>query len=381
MEQTKRTPIEPNSLIFGDSLEVLRGFPDNTFTAVVTDPPYGLSSPPDMKEVLKQWMKGKEYEHGTSGFMGKDWDSFVPGPAMWTEIMRVLKPGGHILSFSGTRTYDLMALAMRIAGAEVRDKLDYYCEMTGYHSWMYGSGFPKSHDISKAIDKAQGAERETIRVPADEIRNPKSIDSGHGVDGGDRPWMKEAMEKGYHEKPGDEPASEEGKKWEGYGTALKPAHEPIADFTKGEGQTLKADAPFSYIPKVGKRERNRGCTNLFWKTTDDETVPIEKAEYAVLKAENEKRKGEEGFTPHRVSQGNIWPTVKPIELMRYLVKMVKMPGDNLILEPFMGSGTTPIACVLEGIPFVGIDRDPVAFKIASARVRYFKLLGRHAIRK
>ena len=145
-----------SQLLFGNCFDVLKRIPSNTVTAVVTDPPYGLSAQPDMREVLKHWLAGDDYEHTSSGFMGKEWDNFVPGPKIWEEVMRVLKPGGHILSFSGTRTYDLMVTAMRIAGAEVRDKIDYYCEQTSALAWVHGQGFPKSLDISKAMDKMGG---------------------------------------------------------------------------------------------------------------------------------------------------------------------------------------------------------------------------------
>ena len=130
----------------GDCLEVLRTMPDNSIDAIVTDPPYGLSKEPDMAEVLKHWLAGDDYVHKGKGFMGKSWDSFVPGPAVWRECLRVLKPGGHLVSFFGTRTYDMGVLAIRLAGFEVRDQL----------AWVYGSGFPKSQNVSKAIDKAGG---------------------------------------------------------------------------------------------------------------------------------------------------------------------------------------------------------------------------------
>ena len=309
---------EPNTVLLGDSTEVLKQFPDNCFSAVVCDPPYGLSAQPDMREVLKHWMAGDDYEHGGSGFMGKSWDSFVPGPKLWAEVFRVLKPGGHVLSFSGTRTYDLMVTAMRLASFDVRDKLDYYLDVSGYRSWTYGSGFPKSHDIGKAT--------------------------------------------------GDE-------KWSGYGSALKPAHEPVAQFSKAnEDGTMpeSPDAPpFSYTAKPASRERNKGCSKLYWCGDD----MIDKAKHTELKAENAERKDEEGFKPHKLSRGNIHPTVKPIELCRYLVKMVKMPGDNLILDPFCGSGSTLCAAVLEGCDFVGIDMSPFAVEISQRRARYYRLLG------
>ncbi|MGI4260825.1 DNA methyltransferase, partial [Klebsiella pneumoniae] len=117
---------------------------DSSVDAIVTDPPYGLSKQPDTTEVLRHWLAGDDYVHGGSGFMGKSWDSFVPGPAVWKEAIRCLKPGGWAVVFAGSRTQDLMAISLRLAGFEIMD--------TGM--WLYGSGFPKSMDISKAIDKA-----------------------------------------------------------------------------------------------------------------------------------------------------------------------------------------------------------------------------------
>lgn len=126
---------------------------DNSVDAIVTDPPYGLSKQPDMAEVLRHWLAGDDYVHGGSGFMGKSWDSFVPGPAVWKEVIRCLKPGGWAVVFAGSRTQDLMALSLRLAGFEIMD--------TGM--WLYGSGFPKSMDISKAIDAQDAVEAQRAR--------------------------------------------------------------------------------------------------------------------------------------------------------------------------------------------------------------------------
>lgn len=190
---------------------------DNSIDAVVTDPPYGLSKQPDMNEVLRHWLNGDDYVHTGGGFMGKTWDSFVPGPSVWKEVFRVLKPGGHLLAFFGTRTYDLGTLAIRLAGFEIRDQID----------WVYGSGFPKSLDISKAIDKASGAEREVIGV----------VDPRSSFDGRDR--KSSAINNNWRDAENRHdtmdlskklitaPATDEAKQWQGWGTALKPAHEPI----------------------------------------------------------------------------------------------------------------------------------------------------------
>lgn len=173
---------------------------DNSIDAVVTDPPYGLSKEPDMMEVMKHWMNGDDYVHTGCGFMGKSWDSFVPGTSIWKEVFRVLKPGGHLLAFFGSRTYDLGTLAIRLAGFEIRDQI----------MWVYGSGFPKSLDVSKAIDKAAGHKRSTEYEP-----NYSNATFSKGLGGGK------------HNSYSEPPVTDEAKQWSGWGTALKPAHEPI----------------------------------------------------------------------------------------------------------------------------------------------------------
>jgi len=179
-------------LFHGDCLEVLRGLPDDSVDSVCTDPPYGLK------------------------FMGHRWDCDVPSVDVWREVFRVLKPGGHLLSFSGTRTYHRMVVNIEDAGFEVRDQI----------MWVYGSGFPKSLDVSKAIDKAAGAEREVVG---------KRTDGRYASDFSDA--AKKAMGKvvasesksGFSGEMGliTAPATPEAEQWQGWGTALKPAHEPI----------------------------------------------------------------------------------------------------------------------------------------------------------
>ena len=136
------------SLHHGDCLDVLKTLPDNSVDSIVTDPPYGLSDhkPADVVACLTAWLAGKEYRTKKKGFMGRTWDSWVPGPEVWREAFRVLKPGGHVVAFAGSRTHDLMSMALRLAGFECRDTV----------MWVYGSGFPKSLDVSKAIDKRGG---------------------------------------------------------------------------------------------------------------------------------------------------------------------------------------------------------------------------------
>jgi site-specific DNA-methyltransferase (adenine-specific) len=173
----------------GDCLDVLKTLADCSVDAIVTDPPYGLS------------------------FMGKRWDYDVPTEAVWVECLRVLKPGGHLLAFAGTRTQHRMAVRIEDAGFEIRDMI----------AWVYGSGFPKSLDVSKAIDKAAGAEREVIGMSTNgsgaqpnKLNNHTTGDTGIGyADGSGKTFNITA------------PATEAAKQWEGWGTALKPALEPI----------------------------------------------------------------------------------------------------------------------------------------------------------
>lgn len=201
-------------LFHGDCLDVLRGMPDCSVDSIVTDPPYGLSntSPAQVADALKAWVSGdvNTVPAKRGGFMGKDWDSFVPPPAVWVECLRVLKPGGHMLVFAGSRTQDLMGLSIRLAGFEMRDSL----------AWIYGSGFPKSMDVSKAIDKAAGAEREVVGTKVTGNAKQRSSSTGEFADGSGKHGGTQVVDVTV-------PATPEAERWQGFGTALKPAQEPI----------------------------------------------------------------------------------------------------------------------------------------------------------
>jgi len=198
------------SIQLGDSLELLKKYPDNHFDSIVTDAPYGFGKEPDPVAMLQAWITSGYMEIKGTGFMGKKWDAFVPQPIFWKEVFRVLKPGGYLLCFFGTRTYDWGTMAIRLAGFEIRDMI----------TWHYGSGFPKSLDVSKAIDKSAGVEREKKQIKF----SSKVLMT---TEGNTRPWQDEAEKKGYHELAGDIPVSDDAIKYDGWGTALKPATEPI----------------------------------------------------------------------------------------------------------------------------------------------------------
>ncbi|MFZ9849689.1 MAG: DNA-methyltransferase [Vulcanococcus sp.] len=335
------------TLHLGDCLEVLRTLPDASVDAVVTDPPYGLA------------------------FMGKRWDYDVPSVEIWAECLRVLKPGGHLLAFAGTRTQHRMAVRIEDAGFEIRDMI----------AWVYGSGFPKSLDVSKAIDRAAGAEREVVGVNANSC--PAKPKGGAGFDaavGG------EAL----GDMPITTPATPEAQQWAGWGTALKPSLEPITMARKplqgtvaanvlqwgtggmnvdgcrvgtDGGTTRSEQAPYAESGwrtghKIEALNAGRWPANLIHDGSDEATACLEDSArfFYTAKASRQDR-----------SDGNTHPTVKPTDLMRYLCRLVT-PPDGIVLDPFMGSGSTGKAAMLEGFDFIGIERDPAYYAIAERRI-------------
>lgn len=358
-----------NKVIHGECLEELKKLPENSVDSIVTDPPYGLS------------------------FMGKKWDYDVPSTEIWSECLRVLKPGGYLLAFAGTRTQHRMAVRIEDAGFEIRDMI----------AWIYGSGFPKSLNIGKAVDKLQGNEREEL-----------------GVVKGAGAGMSE---------------------WEGWGTALKPALEPITvarkplsektvaenclkwgtgginidgsrvEYTskqdKKEGQSARPSKTsnaneyalnhgglegmdrsdrsdisgrfpanlihdgseevtdcfpndsqrFFYQAKASKSERNKGCEDMEDK---------ERIDYGGFHSEKgliENNRNPENRLPNK----NNHPTVKPIALMEYLVKLVTKQGGT-VLDPFAGSGSTLIAAKKNNYNYIGIEMEADYIDIINARL-------------
>lgn len=197
------------TILGGDCLEQLASLPDNSVDSIVTDPPYGLSNtdPAKVAETLAAWVAGDDTSVPKGkGFMGEAWDAFVPPPAVWKECMRVLKPGGHMAVFAGSRTQDLMGLSIRLAGFEIRDSL----------VWLYGSGFPKGQDLGKAIDKKLGAERKVVGTAKGARNgNGENVDYGAFASAADGTYAV------------TESGSDEARKWEGWNSQLKPAQEPI----------------------------------------------------------------------------------------------------------------------------------------------------------
>lgn len=203
------------TVVHGNCLDVMRGMPDACVDSIVTDPPYGLSrepSPKELEQIVRAWATGEEVAVKGRGFMGRNWDAFVPGSAIWKEALRVLKPGGHMLAFAGSRTVDLMGLAIRLAGFEIRDQLQ----------WLYGSGMPKSLNVSKAIDAHLGAERPVVgeRVLTGSAALSTAEKCGTYASGTTSVGRKKVVAV-------TTAGSEEAQRWDGWGTGLSPSHEPI----------------------------------------------------------------------------------------------------------------------------------------------------------
>jgi DNA modification methylase len=397
-----------------DCLNALKRLEDNSIDSIVTDPPYGLS------------------------FMGKKWDYDVPSQKVWAECLRVLKPGGHLLAFAGTRTQHRMAVRIEDAGFEIRDMI----------AWVYGSGFPKSLDVSKAIDKAAGEEREIIGSGAYAARRPRPT-ADTNIEGAEY-----GFGAGHNITA---PATEAARQWQGWGTALKPALEPITVARKPLGSTVAecvlahgtgalnidgcrvAGEPVPVFDTVGGRkfeqthtqpdrrtqqvgtstagrwpanlihdgsdevlagfpqtisgggDKRGGCE--FFMGGDKRTEPtghkVDKGSaarffYCAKASKKDRDEGLEGFEQRAAfdnpngnmggnmgsksgPRANIHPTVKPTDLMRYLCRLVTPPG-GVVLDPFMGSGSTGKAAILEGFQFVGIEREAEYCEIAKARI-------------
>lgn len=360
------------TLYHGDCIAVMRELPDASVDAVVTDPPYEL------------------------GFMGKGWDAsgIAYNPEVWSNALRVLKPGGHLLAFGGTRTWHRLAVAIEDAGFEVRDSI----------AWMYGSGFPKSLDVSKAIDKAAGARDHVGKgfVTAGDY-------NGRDLKGPNRDYI---------DPP---PATPAAQQWQGWGTALKPAFEPVVVARKPlvgtvaanvlrygtgainvdgcrvgtDGGTTGATAgpsdgiygnglngEFSQpVPGLGRwpanvildesqaaeLDRQSGWQKDGKTVLQNRSREYNASNYMITdNREGDRGYGGEGgasrffYTAKADSSerprvdGIAHPTVKPLDLMRYLVRLVTPPGGT-VLEPFAGSGTTLEACIVEGFSVIGIE--------------------------
>lgn len=327
----------PNFQLFcGDSLDQLKNLPDNSVDSIVCDPPYGLS------------------------FMGKKWDYDVPSVDVWKECLRVLKPGGHLLAFAGTRTQHRMAVNIEDAGFEIRDML----------AWTYGSGFPKSHNIANDIDKLKGKPARGKAIPTASTHLP----SGK--------YAKEKLTGNKVEKY--EARTEAGKPWAGWGTALKPALEPITLARKPVSEKTVARNVLKWrtgginidacrvgdiVDATFTQSTGRFPANLIHDGSEEIGDVFGEASRFFYCAKASKADREEGLEGGEGNRKNDHPTVKPTELMRYLCRLITPPGGT-VLDPFMGSGSTGKAAMLEGFDFIGVDLSQEYVDIARARIEH-----------
>ncbi len=368
-----------------DCIKHLKTIEDNYFDSVVTDPPYEL------------------------GFMGKIWDStgIAFTTELWKEVYRTLKPGGYLLSFAASRNYHRMAVAIEDSGFEIRDQI----------MWIYGSGFPKSLNIGKALDKKQGNKRKVIGTS-----NQQDIRSGNYVQG-----PQDRI---------DVPITKGDSEWEGWGTALKPAHEPICMARKPiseksvtdnvlkhgtgginidgcrvetEDKTQRVNKGVEWgvrndksgnEPKVYGSTKGRYPANLIHDGSDEVVSKFPNTKSGKDKnptTENvsgffgqdmgyyskDANYGDEGsaarffYCPkaNKKERGDSkHPTVKPVELMRYLVRLVT-PKDGIVLDPFAGTGTTGEACILEDRNYYLIEAEESYIKDIENRTNKYNRLG------
>jgi DNA modification methylase len=396
-------------LYCGDCLQSLKLLKSNSIDAVVTDPPYHLIS------IVKRFggkdaapaKSGKTgaYKRHSAGFMGKAWDGgdIAFQVELWEEVYRVMKPGAHLLSFGGTRTYHRMACAIEDANFEIRDCV----------SWNYGSGFPKSQNVSKMIDKKLGVKRNKVKT--NRIKNPPNLVGGVNK-GDDRPWRQKAIEQGYHEIDSDDAISDDAKEWDGWGTALKPAMElvclarkPLSEKTisanvlKWGTGVLNIDGcrvgTTKDVPASASKTPNNiygaGMTSLTGGTNSSGFDPnIGRWPANILLDGSEEvinafpklgisaggrignagggdvKKGNPGFGDSGSASrffynaksdsddrfGSKHPTVKPVDLMQYLVRLITPPGGT-VLDPFAGTGTTREAAFRERVCSILMERE------------------------
>ena len=349
-------------LLLGDCLDKLKDLDDNSVDSIVTDPPYGLS------------------------FMGKKWDYDVPSVEIWEECMRVLKPGGHVLSFAGSRTYHRMAVRIEDAGFEIRDQI----------MWIYGSGFPKSMNIGHKIDdmKGWGTALKPAHEPIVMARKPLAENTvaqnvlewgtgGINIDGCRVEFVSDADRA---ESTGKNQHADFGSTMgtnEIYGdySMLEPQNynppgrfpaNVILDEEAGKLLDEQTDSDvggasrFFYCPKTSKSDRNEGLSEFVGKSVGTHNANSADLEnYGGSSLGGASLKGE--HKPPQPKQ-NFHPTVKPTDLMGYLIRLVT-PKGGVVLDPFMGSGSTGKAAVREGMGFVGIERESEYFDIAEARIQ------------
>lgn len=336
-------PRMQTQLVNSDCIKHLKTLDDNIFDSCVTDPPYHLTS------IVKRFAtstepKGPLYKRLSTGFMGQTWDGgdVAFTTEMWKEVYRTLKPGAYLLAFSAARNYHRMAVAIEDSGFEIRDQI----------MWIYGSGFPKSLNMGKQMDKKLGNKR----IKTGQVKT-------HARKGVAVAEERTAINAGSFGQEVEEEITVGTSEWEGWGTALKPAHEPIVMARKPIDGSV-ADNILEHrtgainIDDCRVENQNRFPANVIHDGLEEEW-----ARYFYCAKASKKEKGD---TKH--------PTVKPVELMRYLVKLIT-PKKGIVLDPFAGTGTTGEACILENKKYYLIEAEPSYFKDIEKRLNRYGGLG------
>lgn len=372
-------------IINGNNIDVLKTFPDDHFDSIVTDPPYGID------------------------FLGKAWDANTGALETYQQCLRVLKPGGHILAFSAARTYHHLAITLEQAGFEIRDQI----------MWIYSSGFPKSQDVGKSIQRSMGVKEYEGFVDTTKNSGFGQMDVARQKVG--QEWSTKETQVGKAKV-----TDPEAKQWAGWGTALKPAHEPIALARKPIKGSIKDnvlkhgvgalnidatriaydgpnDKPVPHGGKARQHKDNPGwmADNTGYGIIENPEInpigrfpsnvlgeiaePYQKYFYCPKVSRRERHIGFDlttiptdpsgkydngGYSGNQETlkaAGNNHPTVKPIELMKYLIKLIT-PAGGKVLDPFNGSGSTGCAAVELGYEYVGIELDANYVEIATKRI-------------
>ena len=392
--------VEMQNKILGDCIEEMQKLIDDgvQVDSVVTDPPYHLQSIVDRfgkASVDDDNYTSEKVRNGVdsysrlirTGFMGKEWDGgdIAFRKETWELALKLLKPGGHLLAFSASRNYHRMAVAIEDAGFDIRDQI----------MWIYGSGFPKSLNIGKGVDKKQGNDREVVgTIMRGNVEDAIAKGVGYTADPANK---NNKSVFGY----GIETVTKGNSEYEGWGTALKPAHEPIVMARKPlseksivdnvlkwgtgginiDGCRIEGDDTGSERKITNRKSRNE---NGVW-TDENSGMKADGAKFAdadpkgrypanVMHDGLQKEWARYFYCP-KVSKSernnstikNTHPTVKPIKLMRYLCRLVT-PKGGVVLDPFMGSGSTGIATKQENFQFIGIEKEKEYYDIACKRI-------------
>lgn len=370
------------TLHHGDALDVLAELKPESVDAVVADPPYGLAEhkPATIVAAMTAWCSGdRDHVPDGRGFMGRAWDGFVPPPAVWDECLRVLKPGGHIAVFAAPRTVDLMGISIRLAGFEIRDAIG-----AGLLAWVQGQGFPKGkthlkpawEPIIVARKPLAGTVAATVQqfgtgalnIDGCRVASTEPIASHHGTRN-----PRTAMGGGWHDsyQPGD--AGKIVQTTGRWPANVVLTHAPCCGEACVDGcPVAELDAQSGTLTSGGAKTGAGGLGGHgIFGASDQNYMSDDRQRYDSGGASRFfptfRYQAKTPTSERPKIDGKGWPTVKPLALMRWLVRLVTPPG-GVVLDPFAGTGPTLQAAELEGFNSLGIERDEFAYALAGQRL-------------